>query len=346
MIVRIKKKCSHQIQKIDSFLQLRKQIKLNKNWFLSGRYYFLAGSKPILYLHADHAKKFSYGNINSLKNNIWRLLSIKVQSNEKHKGELIIIDRKDNIKVFDIENNYIYTIMKDLEVYQKLYIANQEMKDIYNITFVNFNDKHKTITEKYIDFKKREHWTKDELNLAIKEVCENTKKSLLRSNPKKNKNVKTLIKVFCEKNPNKEYVGLVTDLMGDKVKNEDFSIIRSHGDMHFNNLLLENGVFYAIDWDESVDTVFFYDFFHMIFTDWRWNLNPYFIEKYFSGEYDELLTDVFSYSSQSYDKNKKNLYLSIYVMNRYLLFENSSVNRLDKTITLKTMTALKNLNSC
>lgn len=305
-------------------------------------------SKPILYLKDASAKTITNKNIDISKKNIRRFLNIEVICNKnRYKGELMMIDRKGNVKIFDIENSCIYSIIKCSKDYRELHKINQHMKDIYNLTFTNFDDKNKVVTEDYIDFKNRGQWSTVEFNSAVKEVCSNTKKNLIKKNSKNFQSTKKLIQSFNDRtmHENKEYSKLVIDLMPSGTEDEFFSIVRNHGDMNFNNFLLKDNVFYAIDWYESIHTVFFYDFFSIIFVDWKWRLEPYFMKKYFDGAYDELLTDMFMHSSTPYDKNKKNKYLSIYLMNRHLMFEDSSVHKLNERTISMTIRALKNFNS-
>lgn len=100
----------------------------------------------------------------------------------------------------------------------------------------------------------------------------------------------------------------------------EFPFIRLHGDLWTANILLvkeknePSGMWY-IDWDESGDYIFFYDFFKFMWNELDVNGHSEYYECYLNGEFDNHFKKVFDIFQLEFHPEFKKDYFCMFILN-------------------------------
>lgn len=87
----------------------------------------------------------------------------------------------------------------------------------------------------------------------------------------------------------------------------------THGDLWASNIIFDGKDYYITDFERAGDRYFLFDFFLFIFTEWQLNDNARLIEKYFAGEYDNVLRVMFNNVHSHFYCQKKDFYFVVFL---------------------------------
>ncbi|MFB4212655.1 phosphotransferase [Shouchella sp. JSM 1781072] len=103
---------------------------------------------------------------------------------------------------------------------------------------------------------------------------------------------------------------------------EAFPFVKLHGDLWSENLLVEKNkdkrVLWYIDWDESGEYLFFYDFYRFIWNELDVHQNHSYYDQYMDGAYDDCLKDLFGLFNLVYKPELKQSYFYLFFLNLLL----------------------------
>lgn len=234
-----------------------------------------------------------------------------------------MLNRNDNVKIFDFNKNILITFINSSDEFKKLQKAYDYFDRYYNIPIINADAGKTYFLEKYLQYKPYKIWNSIDRDKAISEIYSSLLKQIndKRKIIKKIVSVRSMVDELLIKISEKALVNRLQDMVPLNKYNDLWPIIRCHGDLNFDNILLHEENFYFIDWEDSSECIFFYDFLNCIFVEAMYQNDCSLLEQYRRGNYDKYLTDLFTSMSVDYCSENKDYYLALYIIERLLKFE-------------------------
>jgi thiamine kinase-like enzyme len=112
-----------------------------------------------------------------------------------------------------------------------------------------------------------------------------------------------------------------------------FPSIRLHGDLKFDNILLNSNKYYLIDLESSSEFVFFYDIFNLL-TVGAGDGDFSYLKHYIEGAYDGLMEKLFISFNMKYNTNHRHYYFAVYLVELLLHDLNYSAKQIHYEIML------------
>ena len=247
---------------------------------------------------------------------------INQSSPNEFAGELVMVTREDDVKIFDFKSEKVKTYLNTAD-YEKQKENYEHFKAYFNLTIIDLNDQEASITEQLIPFKTVDKWTLEEMRDMFQDMSTNfinygtfCRKKLVPQ--------QTIPEIIDNCQAVIDDMTLMT-MIENYLKMYDlelpFSMVRGHGDFTTNNILLHNETYYVIDWEDARDYVFYYDLFNLFFVDYLHTNNQLFLNYYLEGHLDEQLEKLFHVYGIHYYPHKKIAYLLIFICERLAKFE-------------------------
>jgi len=323
---------------------LREIAYINQEYLKEGDYTFAFESKKDFILNKNDKNMEFINNMKrnvnqrpkirktvffSLVNFIFRI-KISQASGARFEGDLLMKTRNGDVKIFNFEESLVLTLIQDKKKYKMLKDNYNFFHQYYNIPIVKMNDGKQYFIEKLINFRPYRYWSSGENDLAVKSVYEGISKQSKDMDKEEANYMSTgfLMEQLLDRLKDEaiiEAIGLI--IPAEKYKDQ-WPIIRCHGDLNFNNILIDERDIFFIDWDDVMDCSFIYDFMNCIFVDAMYGDSYYFLDKYMKGGYDEYLVNLFNIWSLTFNPEHRGYYLCVYIAERVLNFE--LVQNLDK----------------
>lgn len=305
-----------------------------KDFLKKGTYYLaLESKKQIVSNRSDKSIDF----IKNLKRNVQKdkprkflfhifiNLLYKIEFQEaggRFAGDFLMKTRNEDIKIFNFDDELVLTFIKDKKRYDILKENYKYFNKYYNIPFVEVNDKERSILERNIKFKGYRYWNKIEKDNVIRTIYNGINNQLkdIDKSKIKFKTTGSLVQSLSD-NLKNNILNMIKDIIPLENYYDKWPLIRCHGDLNFNNILLGDKDIYFVDWDDSNEYIFLYDFINCIFVDALYYKDFYYLNKYFAGDYDQYLKDFFNSMSLIFIPTYRKYYLVIYIIERILEFE-------------------------
>ena len=339
MILQVNKLRSKLIRIIISWFGERsilKEIMNDKTEFLlPGRYIICGKEQRMLYLKESKAVGFIDSNQrhlvrNGYRQNIIKLLSKKVAGEVfsiiiKKNTEtifhvsLLMRTKKNDIRIFDFSQMKIVNFVSDennlrlraesYQVFYKYFTIPQQAFDFTRLQYV----------EELIDFRPYSTWSISEKIRCIEIITEQYKAYITHCRTQ-NKCSLTLVEItkrfqnMC--NIPRELMEKIISIFERQPEdmNNRFILIKSHGDLTINNVLLAGDKYFIIDWEDTGDYVFFYDFYNLLFMEKFLSNNDYFINLFVTENLNYLQNIIFNAAGLEYQAEWKTLYIIIYFL--------------------------------
>lgn len=318
------KKVKDIIRRIKTFRTL---IEENKKYLKAGNYEFSSGLKPMMHNGERSTLEFvkKFDELSEMK--IWRKVYLRTRKYyldfEKSEdeitlfnGDLMMLVNNDDLKIFNYSENTLITIISETKRYERINQNIEKFSQYFNTTYIKKDNKEKLIVERIINFKPSQDYTECDIENFFNIFFKSLEKTIQVEVTEKTKSVTTkeLLNNFEEKIADNEFVAEVKEMIPSNTCNDKWPIIPCHGDIKFDNVLLEDEVFYFIDWEATGDHLFFHDFIGFIFRK-AVNADYKYLNRYLTGFYDEKLDDLFNASSAKYNCEKREYYLALYIIN-------------------------------
>lgn len=323
---------------------IKKTAYINRDYLNNEKYYFRFERKDYITNKKEESIEF-FNKTNrvikrkksKLKIIIFSVLNlfykINFENNKESpifKGDILMKTRRNNIKIFNFEEDLVMNIIDDKNEYKYLEKEYNYFTKYYNIPIMEMNEDEQYIIEKHLNFKPYKDWSNKEKQDVVIEIAESLKKQVkdLKNNNIENRSTKALFTHLRRDLKGSCILEKIEEIIPDGSLNDKWPVIKCHGDLNVNNILLEDNKFYFIDWEDSDKCIFFYDFINCIFVE-ALDINDYsYLKRYLKGDYDNYLRDIFDYLSIEFIPENRLYYIVIYIMDRIIQFE--FVQNMDK----------------
>lgn len=249
---------------------------------------------------------------------------IKIKNNHKSyfNGEIIMLTRENQVKIFDLHNLQVKTYLSDV-AFVKAFEDFKSFSDYFNMTYIKFDEENLSVIEELIDYKSFENWTKAEFNNLIKYIYTSHIKyaQSLNGKLKRTKKLEELIKDLKKVVKNNELITLIENQFKDEDLYELWPEVKVHGDFTTNNILLKDDLFYIIDWEDSKEYIFFYDILNMLFVNLLYQDDFTLLKRFFDGDFDFYFINWFQEYGKDYNPKKKMVYFTMFLCERITKFE-------------------------
>ena len=246
----------------------------------------------------------------------YRYRDTKFNSEHNFSGtQLIISSSQEEYKIFDFKSRLLLTKYTSLE---KL-IKYNDNKAIFAHSFnvaktINIDKKESAIVEQLI-----QHNTID-VTASFKTLVRSINNHLIFVKPTLNNNQVSYAEMcdfFASRFGN-------SNILKDK---SGQTCIMSHGDLWSSNVISNGNVIFITDFERAGNRFFLYDFFTFIFTEWLLNNDSTLLHKYFIGEFDSALEQIFHSVDKIYSNTNREKYLLAFLIYyTYERWKNSSTN--------------------
>lgn len=217
-------------------------------------------------------------------------------------SQLILSSSQKELKVFDFERKMVLTKYASLEKLLKYNDDKELFAHSYNVAKTISIDEHKSIIiEQLIPHKSFD----SELFFPV----------LVQSMIRHTRSFKTAISGSNE--DFKKHAILFASRFGDSRLLEwqiKLPTIVTHGDLWSSNVISNGRELFITDFERTGNRYFLYDFFTYIFSEWLLNNNPSLLNRYFHGDYDTSLEEMFTALGESYSTNNKESYLLLFLI--------------------------------
>lgn len=332
-----------------SVLQTVKSSSLENNIYLKkGKYSYNLTSKACIYKNTpvaiDFVRKITNNRIsasNFIPNIIASLFNlfspVRIPGSEESlfAGEVLMQTIDNDIKIFDFDKQVILTKVNDVEIFENLKHITDYFEKYYLLTLVEYDDHKHFIIDRIVAYKPYDEWTVKDKQLVITSLFNSLRRQVNDAvmSPLNYISTNDLLLSIQSTGKHTEFTKVINSLIDQDQYDDQWPMIRCHGDLNFNNTLLEDHSVYVIDWDDSSEAVFFYDVMNCLFVDSMYLNDFTYLDLYFDGAYDDHFLKIFQSLGLEFCKDKKAYYLIIYIIVRINTYEyKKNMDNLDSII--------------
>jgi serine/threonine protein kinase len=313
--------------------EFRKIIHEKRDYLIPGKYRLVNNRMTMMILNGNNdAKRFmntntshllrtSTNNVEQIKRYIRNIidaffrLDLQMNTKNNYQGSLVMITGRGNIKIFDFYNNQVITFLSELKEYEEKKSIYLKFREFFNIPQACFVDKDSAIIERRIDLISYEKLSNEMLSYSFEKVLFDYKFyfSSVKDNVFEVYEWSEICNdLYCVED--ESFRTMLSELI--TVNKDEIAIprVEVHGDLNYQNILIDKEDIYYIDWEFSKPLVFFFDIFNLMFIEAATYSNYIYIDKYIKGDYDKILSEIFNVFTLDYDKDKKMLYLCVYLI--------------------------------
>lgn len=254
--------------------------------------------------HFDKKTFSSTFALNKYARKIVIIITNLVRYKNKHENEfcgteVIISSGHSEYKVFDIKKELVLTYYNDQNKLSLVAQNKNKFRDYFNVTkTTDLNvDKHILIEQfiKQCPFEKEKA-----LIYVIKQYKQYVKSQAV--------NCSTITDLYCQQF--KERFGDSSLLK--EVK--QYPSVFSHGDLWSSNIMFDGKVYYITDFEAAEHKYILFDFFMYIFSEYVVYNDIVFIDNYFIGRYDNILSDVMESAEAEFTPNSRGSYILAFLV--------------------------------
>ena len=241
--------------------------------------------------------------------------------NDKHKlfrgnmmwfcsnGDTKVFSKTETLTICDNKENYLNKV--DNYAYFSRFFKLPEL--IYQ------DDDNYQLVERYIDFQRKSNQDIPFILNNIYDDCMDYFSTMKRESRLAYYTLNDLFKTSSN-TIQVEHFKYVFDNIDNQLFEIEFPFIRLHGDLWTANILLEKeknepSRIWYIDWDESGDYFFFYDFFKFMWNELDVNGHSEYYERYLNGEFDNHFKKVFDIFQLEFHPELKKDYFCMFILN-------------------------------
>jgi len=361
------------IKRISLYFKSRKElyskiyqmIMMNRNKLKPGRYRlrYISGKK-VGYFNNKQTKSFlsriddtSFRDENLIKyysKSILRELldyifvrDMKVPINKLNISsnyEIIMISRKNGIKLFDLYNRIVLNLLGKTQ-FKQLYENYILFHKYFNMTYIDFDFDNFIVKERLIEFESYRTWRNSTMFQLIDHIFIlylNYIQVASQTDPRI-ETTKKIIESFNNKIKSKQLQSLISEYIPIKKYNDTWIQLKSHGDFAINNILFTGEDFFFIDWEDADEYLFFYDIFNLLFTEYIYDRDKDLLINFFAGRYDKYLKKLFVFNNTKFNQELKMYYLILFICQRIVKFEIGKKNHCIDYVTIKYLSIMKSI---
>lgn len=271
-----------------------------------------------------------------------RSINLKTKGENHLNGEAILISAEKNIKVFEFNQNKVITFFNDEAIYLKTKRAQKAFKGFFSMPTIKYVDQANAIVEKRINITSYLNWDNKVKECLIIDVFKNYRNYFKSLESKNIYYVKTkdILEEALLVIDDHQLKTQLSQLVPKKYYNNCWPRVKSHGDLHLSNILIENNTYYYIDWESTKEYIFFHDILNLFIRSLNnFNVDDQ-LKSFYKGKYDNYFTDLFSLFNLKYSKNDILYYIGLYLIERIIVY-NTVSNQ--STLTINTTLLLKQI---
>lgn len=308
--------------KISNYLKFKKSMSNYDNLLVSGFFKFNFVGKPMFYINNNKNKDFLYKNerskrmlvpiINSLLGTIFNK---RIRSeNGSFDADLIMMSREEDLKFFSNKQQKIINLYKNTKRIEIIKNNHKKFQKYFNTSIIKFGCNYST--EIYIKNIQTRCLTARLENAIIIDLLENIKKQTASTFKNSMSFRENIVSSYIYPLSFKEL----------KLINYDIPIILTHGDLNFDNVVIDNaGNIFYLDLEDVGHRSFLYDFLNIIFVEslWQNNNNQRLFKRYLAGEFDKKLVEIFEQFNVDVKLTIKNKFyiFNVFLLERYFKYD-------------------------
>ncbi|PYZ96957.1 hypothetical protein CR205_14890 [Alteribacter lacisalsi] len=320
--------------------QLKESIRGHQNQLQSGKYELTRtdGGKPVAYVknkqNVNYLRKLcsqldspptKHGMLKSKLRNFLHYFikfnDLRIYSTDSiADGSIVMKTYNGDLKIIDLRSGLVKSILAEKRKVKSIEKTFKTFSKHFKIHIIGFNQYESSYIERLIDYKPFSDWTEKEKKDAIETIFSNFNSYFYekKNRLKKTITVTSLISNLEKKAGSHNIIESIKYQIPESAYSDAWPKVKSHGDCVLSNVLLKDGQFYFIDWNDSGKYVFFYDLLNGIFGEAAFHNNDSFLYDYLTGEYDEHFSKAFQLFGLHYDQDKKLYYLAVFMLERIL----------------------------
>lgn len=339
------------IEKFEERKVIKKNISNINQYLSSGRYYIVGGGKRIIYKKNYKTTNFiNMNNYHIIRKNenlsrviFNKLLSmcsviiIKNTSEQYFEGNLIMITRNKDMKIFDFGQNKIKNIIKDNKRYLKIKEAYERFYTRFPLTIIDFCDSEKSYLEEYIDFIPFQNWSNSEKKGTLNMLFYYYGEYISEVKPCNVYKISAegLIAIFKKNIHSEELIIKVEGiLLEENFQGILWPVIPLHGDLGYHNILLKDKSIYFIDLEDWSYHILFYDLFNLMFFEYAFHNDNSYLVEYMSGYYDHNFAEFFKAGMIKFEPHNRKKYFILFLVERVLSELKINMNHVSNMLNL------------
>lgn len=221
-------------------------------------------------------------------------------------------------RIFDLEHKKVLSIFTEENEFQSVIENYEYFNQYFPMPKILWADnKGLQIMEELVSFQPYNSWSEEDYLYVLDEIFDRYFEYLSMCCHDPMTSNKTAINVYQSLSKNNEIQFLM-----DKINPAFFKINipyrKLHGDLWTSNILFAKGEknpIKFIDWEHSKEFMFFYDIFNFMWLEYYVHNNLIYLDKYFSGEYDDPFERIFSLFKLPFAETCRMDYLNIFLLN-------------------------------
>jgi len=239
--------------------------------------------------------------------------------NSDYSGQLLMLTKDRDIKIFDFNNSQVLTLYKDPEKISQIRHAFAMLSPFFDHTLIRYSREGYQI-EELINQRQYNELSDVEKNHVFKTLVRQYIRyfSTLDCAVFPVVTADKLCRQLKVEIPERVFQCFEKFLLESKFKSISWKRVFLHGDLNGSNILLHGEKIKLIDFERAKSYVFIYDIFNYIYVEQVSGGNCFFLRSYYNGEYDVLLRDLFAQFDLSYDGDMKTEYMLLFLAERLL----------------------------
>ena len=336
--------------------QLSRESKRVKNimgtyeeFFSPGVYKFVKLGKTVFYKDKSahgFLRQQAYDRIKSFpltkmyfKRLLGQFFRVRVsgQRSGEHQGSFGIVSVNNDLKIFDHVNSEVLSFLDDSNRFLRLEASYEKFIPFFNIPVLGVCSDRQLIIERYIENQTTVSYKRRILSLDS--YIKPLESYMLQFEEYINQSLEAgrveCISFNDRWNIDPKHEEILSTL------DKDFSLdletltwpyLFTHGDLHYQNILVELNAYYFIDWEHSDNHLAFYDPLHYILIHSLLFNDDRLVDAYFNGAFDGQLASLFAEAGIAYKTSKRLMYLALCVAERVAKFSQQQRQELQERL--------------
>jgi hypothetical protein len=226
-------------------------------------------------------------------------------------GTVLLFTWSWNVKIFDLKQKKVLTKFHHAEDYIFFKQTYNAVPAVFPTpTVYAFNDSQLSYIEEMVDFIPYQSWDMKMVDTAISRIFEIYHLFFIS-------NEKRIVDLSNHLDENLINTYNFTRTLYEELTVKQVSIYTQHGDLWFDNLLVNSERIYLVDWEYYGDHFFFSDILNVFFAEALIRGDDTYMKQFMQGEFDEKLAELFISAGEVYDPRFKKELLSLYILERF-----------------------------
>lgn len=250
-------------------------------------------------------------------------------------GTVLLFTWSWNVKIFDLKQKKVLTKFHHADDYAFFKQTYHAVPAVFPTpTVFVFDDSELSYIEEMVDFIPYKSWDKKMVDTAISGILDIYHLFFIS-------NEKRMVDLS-----NHLDVGLIhtyefTKGLYEELTVKQISTYTQHGDLWFDNLLVNSEGIYLVDWEYYGEHFFFSDILNVFFAEALIRGDDTYMNQFLQGEFDQKLAELFLSAGEVYEPNLKKELLSLYILERFCKKDHSKTEADQRAMLARYQDTLK-----